>query len=123
MTSPGSCLMNVRQYVTVIKLFEILQDYTHAIEISLWVLENTNESSIYPFIIDTLHRHSSIWKLANMTTRIASITWAKHLALSGRGVSERSIMIFMAQLIQAGVSISEDDKKKLQADMQVKVRN
>ncbi|KAH8550423.1 hypothetical protein BGW37DRAFT_428063 [Umbelopsis sp. PMI_123] len=121
MTSPGSCLMNVRQYLTVIKIFEILQDYTHAIEISLWVLENTNESSIYPFIIDTLHRHSSIWKLANMTSRIANVTWAKHLLLSGRGAPERSIMIFMAQLIQAGVSVSEDDKKKLQNDMQVKM--
>jgi hypothetical protein len=120
MTSPGSCLMNARQYLTAVKVFEILQDYTNAIEISLWTLENTNESSIYPLIIDTLHRHSSIWKLANMSSRIASVTWAKHLLLSSRGISERSIMIFMAQLIQTGVFISEDDKKKLQNDMQVK---
>lgn len=121
MTSPGSCLMNARQFLTVVRLFEIVQDYTNAIEISLWTLENTNESTLYPCIIDTLHRHSSVWKLANMTNRIASAMWTKHLLLASRGIPERCIMIFIAQLIQAGVAISDDDRKKLQSDMQIKV--
>ena len=77
MTSPGSCLLNVRQYVTIIKILEYAKDYLSIIEVALWVLEKTNERAIYSFTVDTFRRHASIWKLVNNGKRVAEAVWAK----------------------------------------------
>lgn len=77
MTSPGSSLLNVRQYVTIIRILEAAQDYLGAIDMALWVLEKTNERPVYMFAIDTLRKHASIWKLTNMGEQVGQAAWAK----------------------------------------------
>lgn len=77
MTSPGSCLLNVRQYVTIIKILEYAQDYLNVIDLALWMLDKSNERVLYSFAIDTLRKHASVWKLINYGQRIADAVWEK----------------------------------------------
>ncbi|KAI9492408.1 hypothetical protein BDB00DRAFT_765585 [Zychaea mexicana] len=120
MTSPGSCLLNVRQYVAIIKMLECAKDYLGIIEVALWVLEKTNERSVYSFTIDTLRRHASIWKLVNNGKRVAEAVWAKHQSLQSRGIRERCLMMYMIQLVQEGYRITDDMRTQLQRDLHYK---
>jgi uncharacterized protein (DUF427 family) len=77
MTSPGSCLLNTRQFVTIIRIMECAKDYLSIIETALWVLEKSNDPSLYPYIIDCLRKYSNYWKLTNNGTRVANAVWTK----------------------------------------------
>ncbi|KAI9486079.1 MAG: hypothetical protein EXX96DRAFT_613913 [Benjaminiella poitrasii] len=120
MTSPGSCLLNIRQFVTIIRIMEYAKDYLSIIEVTLWVLEKTNDSSLYPYIIDCFRKYSNYWKLTNNGTRVANAVWAKHLSLSSRGNRERCIMMYMVQLVQEGHQMDDIARNQLQQDLQIK---
>lgn len=120
MTSPGSCLLNTRQYVTIIRIMEYAKDYISITETALWVLEKSNDPSLYPYIIDTLRKYSNYWKLTNNGVRVANAIWSKHLQLSSRGNRDRCIMMYMVQLVQEGYQMDELVKSQLQQDLQVK---
>ncbi|KAI8149564.1 hypothetical protein BJV82DRAFT_504484 [Fennellomyces sp. T-0311] len=120
MTSPGSCLLNVKQYVAIIKILEYAKDYLSIIEVALWVLEKTNERALYSFTIDTLRRHASVWKLVHNGSRVAEAVWAKHQSLQSRGTRERCLMMYMVQLVQEGYRITDDMRTQLQQDLHFK---
>ncbi|KAI7906421.1 uncharacterized protein BX663DRAFT_496358 [Cokeromyces recurvatus] len=120
MTSPGSCLLNIRQFITIIRIMEFAKDYLSIIEVTLWVLEKTNDSSLYPYIIDCFRKYSTYWKLTNNGKRIVDAIWAKHLSLSSRGCRERCIMMYMVQLVQEGYQINDIVRAQLQQDLQIK---
>ncbi|KAG2234880.1 hypothetical protein INT48_000543 [Thamnidium elegans] len=120
MTSPGSCLLNTRQYVTIIRIMEYAKDYLSITETALWVLEKSNDPSLYPYIIDTLRKYSNYWKLTNNGIRVANTVWSKHVSLSSRGNRERCIMMYMVQLVQEGYQMDEMVRSQLQQDLQVK---
>ncbi|KAI9255672.1 hypothetical protein BDA99DRAFT_442083 [Phascolomyces articulosus] len=120
MTSPGSCLLNVRQYVTIIKILEYAKDYLNIIEVALWVLEKTNERTLYSFTVDTLRRHANILKLTNNGKRVAEAVWAKHQSLQSRGTRERCLMMYIIQLVQEGYRITDDMRTQLQQDLHFK---
>ncbi|KAG2221431.1 hypothetical protein INT45_005236 [Circinella minor] len=120
MTSPGSCLLNIRQYVTIIKILEYAKDYLSIIEVALWVLEKTNERALYSFTVDTFRRHANIWKLVNNGKRVAEAIWAKHQSLQSRGTRERCLMMYMIQLVQEGYRITDDMRTQLQQDLHYK---
>lgn len=77
MTSPGSCLLNVRQFVSIIRIMECAKDYLSITEVTLWVLEKSNDPVLYPYIIDCLRKYSNYWKLTNTGIRVANAVWAK----------------------------------------------
>ncbi|KAF7724120.1 RNA polymerase II mediator complex subunit [Apophysomyces ossiformis] len=120
MTSPGSCLLNARQYVTIIKILDYAKDYLSIIEVTLWVLEKTNERALYPFIVDTLQRYASVWRLVHGGDRIASAVWKKLQILQTRDARERCLIMFMVQLVQEGFPITEEMRIQLQQDLQIK---
>lgn len=120
MTSPGSCLLNTRQFVTIIRIMEYAQDYLSITETALWCLEKSSDPALYPYIIDTLRKYSNYWKLTDNGTRVATAVWAKHLLLSSRGNRERCIMMYMVQLIQEGYQMDDMIRSQLQQDLQVK---
>ncbi|KAI8372975.1 uncharacterized protein BYT42DRAFT_501141 [Radiomyces spectabilis] len=123
MTSPGSCLLNARQYVMVIKILEYAKDYLSLVDVALWVLEKTNERDLYLYIIDTLRRHANIWKLVDKTgNRIAETFLAKHNSLQNRGNRERSLMMYIVQLVQEGYQMKSDMHAQFQQDLQAKPR-
>lgn len=123
MTSPGSCLLNTRQYVTIIRIMEYAKDYLSITETALWVLEKSSDPSLYPFIIDTLRKYSNYWKLTNNGTRVANAVWSKHLSLSSRGNRDRCIMMYMVQLVQEGYQMDDMTRSQLQQDLQVKSKS
>ncbi|OAD01747.1 hypothetical protein MUCCIDRAFT_111089 [Mucor lusitanicus CBS 277.49] len=120
MTSPGSCLLNTRQFVTIIRIMECAKDYLTITEVTLWVLEKSNDPVLYPYIIDTLRKYSNYWKLTNSGTRVANAVWAKHLNLANRGNRERCIMMYMVQLVQEGYQMDDLVRTQLKQDLQVK---
>lgn len=77
MTLPGSCLLNTRQFVTIIRIMECAKDYLTITEVTLWVLEKSNDPVLYPYIIDSLRKYANYWKLTNSSTRVANAMWAK----------------------------------------------
>ncbi|KAI9030192.1 hypothetical protein CLU79DRAFT_843056 [Phycomyces nitens] len=120
MTTPGSCLLNTRQYITIIKILESAKDYTNIVQISLWVLKKTNERALYLYIIDSLRKYANIWKLSNYSNQVAEALWEKHQDLQSRGVRERCIMMYIVQLVQEGYRISDERRAQLQNDLQTK---
>lgn len=77
MTSPGSCLLNTRQFITIVLIMDLAKDYLSIIELALWVLEKSNDVSLFAQVIDTLRKYSVYWKLTNNGRRIAEAVWAK----------------------------------------------
>ncbi|KAI8337752.1 hypothetical protein BC941DRAFT_513588 [Chlamydoabsidia padenii] len=120
MTSPGSCLLNARQYVAIIKILDCAKDYMNIVHVALWVLEKTNERSVLALVIDTLRQYANIWKLMNMGQLTAKTLWSKHQALQSHGIRERCVMMYMVQLVQEGYSISDDMRLQLQKDLQMR---
>lgn len=120
MTSPGSCLLNARQYVALIKILDCAKDYMNIVNMALWVLEKTNERSVLTLVIDTLRQYANIWKLMNMGNLTAKTLWKKHQALQSHGIRERCVMMYMVQLVQEGYSISDDTRLQLQKDLQTR---
>ncbi|CEP10050.1 hypothetical protein [Parasitella parasitica] len=100
MTSPGSCLLNARQFVTVIRIMEYAKDYLTITETALWTLEKSDDPVLYPYIIDCLRKYSNYWKLTNSGTRVASAVWAK--------------------LVQEGYQMDDLVRAQLKQDLQVK---
>lgn len=84
MTSPGSCLLNTRQFVTIVLIMELCKDYPSIIELALWVLEKSNDVSMYAHVLDCLRKYSIYWKLTNNGRRIAEAVWAKVSTLCTR---------------------------------------
>ncbi|KAI8100101.1 uncharacterized protein BX664DRAFT_290634 [Halteromyces radiatus] len=120
MTSPGSCLLNARQYVALIKILECAKDYMNIVQVAVWVLEKTNEKSVLQLVIDTLRRYANIWKLMNLGKLVTQTLWNKHQSLQTRGTRERCVMIYMVQLVQEGHMISDDMRLQLQKDLQMR---
>ena len=79
MTSPGSCLLNTRQLVTIIQIMECAKDYLSIIEMTLWVLQKSHDTSLHPYIIDTFRKYSCYWKLTNNSARVIQAVWTKVL--------------------------------------------
>lgn len=120
MTSPGSCLLNTRQYVAIVQIMEYVKDYISITELALWVLKKSNDPTLYPYIIDTFRKYANYWKLTNNGPRVIDAIWAKHAELSSRGNRERCIMMYMVQLVQEGYQMDEVTRSQLQQDLQVK---
>ncbi|KAI9205186.1 uncharacterized protein BJ171DRAFT_84486 [Polychytrium aggregatum] len=57
LTTPGSSLLNVRQFCAVVNLLEILSDPLGILEVSLWMLQKSTDKGMYPLVIDALRRH------------------------------------------------------------------
>ncbi|RCI02228.1 RNA polymerase II mediator complex subunit, partial [Rhizopus stolonifer] len=122
MTSPGSCLLNPRQFVTIVRIMEYAKDYLNLIEMALWVLEKSNDHTMYPYVVDCLRKYANYWKLTNNGTRIANAVWAKHAILASRNNKERCIMMYMVQLVQEGYVIDDLLKTQLQQDLRAKYK-
>ncbi|RCH96766.1 RNA polymerase II mediator complex subunit, partial [Rhizopus stolonifer] len=122
MTSPGSCLLNMRQLVTIIQIMECAKDYLSIIETALWVLQKSNDVSLHPYIIDTFRKYSCYWKLTNNCTRVVQAMWAKHATLSSRGERDRNVMMYLIQLVQEGYQMEDMVRTQLQQDLQVKIK-
>ncbi|KAI9307637.1 hypothetical protein BJ944DRAFT_261581 [Cunninghamella echinulata] len=120
MTSPGSCLLNVRQYIAIIKILDLCKDYINILNVALWVLQKSNDRYVLSAVIDTLQRYSNIWKLANEGNRVAKKIWEKHQQLQLRNIRERCIMMYMIQLVQEGFNITDEVRLQLQHDLQMK---
>lgn len=69
--------MNARQYVAIITILEHAKDYLSVIDIATWVLEKTNERSLFNLTIETFRRHASTWKLVDQGAKVAKAVWAK----------------------------------------------
>ncbi|KAI8985141.1 hypothetical protein BDB01DRAFT_850197 [Pilobolus umbonatus] len=122
MTSPGSCLLNCRQFITIVKIMELAKDYLSIIDMSLWVLEKSNDAALYPCVIDTLRKYSNYWKLTNHGAHVVNTVWNKHMSLQSRGNRNRYIMMYMVQLVQEGYQIDEVMRLQLQQDLQVRAK-
>ncbi|KAI8059264.1 hypothetical protein BC940DRAFT_282083 [Gongronella butleri] len=122
MTSPGACLLNARQYVAIIQMLHLAQDYLSLVDVALWVLEKTNDAAVHGLVVCTLRRYASIWKLIHAGPRVAKVVWAKYKELQGRGIRDRDLMLYMVQLVQEGHVLSEDMRFQLQQDLQTKTK-
>ena len=120
MTSPGSCLLNTRQFVTIIRIMEHAKDYLSITETAIWVLEKSNDPTLYPYIINTFCKYANYWKLTNNGTRVVNAVWSKHVNLIARGNRERCIMMYIVQLVQEGYQMEESMRIQLGQDLQVK---
>ncbi|KAG0946548.1 hypothetical protein G6F57_003198 [Rhizopus arrhizus] len=120
MTSPGSCLLNTRQLVTIIQIMECAKDYLSIIEMTLWVLQKSNDTSLHPYIIDTFRKYSCYWKLTNNSARVIQAVWTKHVNLCSRGEKDRNIMMYMVQLVQEGYQMDDLSRSQLQQELQIK---
>ncbi|RKO89590.1 hypothetical protein BDK51DRAFT_46789 [Blyttiomyces helicus] len=57
MVAPGSSLLNARQYTSLVRILEALQDLRVLLDMSLWLILKTTERSLYYAILDVLRRH------------------------------------------------------------------
>ncbi|OBZ82424.1 Mediator of RNA polymerase II transcription subunit 12 [Choanephora cucurbitarum] len=123
MTSPGSCLLNTRQFVTLVSIMDHAKDYLSLIDMTLWALEKTSDRTMLPYIIDCLRKYANYWKLTNHGPQVVHAVWSKHAALTSRGNRERCIMMYMVQLVQEGHLLDEVARAQLQHDLQVKYKS
>ncbi|KAG9305701.1 hypothetical protein G9A89_022623 [Geosiphon pyriformis] len=97
-TQPGSTLLNARQFSTIIQVLEHAQDFYALIEISLWVLENTMERSLFPVIVDTFSRHEIMWAAMGKSMEVFRALQNKHESLREKSAIERSMAEYICHL-------------------------
>ncbi|CAG8561273.1 13494_t:CDS:2 [Ambispora leptoticha] len=97
-TQPGATLLNARQFATIVQVLEHARDFTSLIDLSLWVLENTFERSLFPVIIDTFARHETVWAAMDRATEVFNALQSKNKYLQEKKSVERIMVEYMYQL-------------------------
>ncbi|CAG8575809.1 5100_t:CDS:2 [Ambispora gerdemannii] len=97
-SQPGATLLNARQFATIVQVLEHARDFNSLIDLSLWVLEKTLESSLFPVIIDTFARHEIVWAAMDRAKEVFNALHSKHKYLRGKKSIERNIVEYMCQL-------------------------
>ncbi|RKP09035.1 hypothetical protein THASP1DRAFT_29164 [Thamnocephalis sphaerospora] len=102
-TSPGSSLLNARQMATLIRVMELARDYNTLIELTMWVMDHTNDHAIAALCTDTLLRYERCWAALDMQQAVfgafayfaskgqldfAIFECVKRLVLHGHGTME-----------------------------------
>lgn len=77
MTSPGSSLLNGRQFATVVNVMEIASDFYSLFEMCTWLMEHTIDKTLLTYVVNVAKKHHMVWASMNVQTKFAQDILAK----------------------------------------------
>jgi hypothetical protein len=77
MTSPGSSLLNGRQFATVVNIMEIASDFYSLFEVCIWLMEHTADKTLLNYVVNVAKKHSLVWASMGVHTKFSQAILAK----------------------------------------------
>ncbi|KAI1317908.1 RNA polymerase II mediator complex subunit [Mortierella claussenii] len=114
MTSPGSSLMNVRQFATVVNVIEVASDFHSLYEVCTWLLEHTSDKALLTYVVNVAKKHYMIWAAMGVLTKFSQAILAKHYTLQAKNVHFKALPRYLA--FEAH-NVPEDIRMQMEGDL------
>ncbi|KAJ9066206.1 hypothetical protein DSO57_1011759 [Entomophthora muscae] len=77
-SKPGTALVSVREFALVAEVLEACQEIGALLEISAWVLVNTEERTLLPLLVHIFRRHQPTLIACGFSGVVLAALWRKH---------------------------------------------
>lgn len=114
MTSPGSSLLNGRQFATIVNVMEVASDFHSLYEMCIWLMEHTSDKTLLTYTVNLARKHYMVWAAMGVLTQFSQAILAKHYNLQGKNVLFKALPRFLA--LEAH-NVPEDIRIELEGDL------
>ncbi|KAG0369656.1 RNA polymerase II mediator complex subunit [Gamsiella multidivaricata] len=114
MTSPGSSLLNVRQFATVVNVMEVASDFHSLYDTCIWLLDHTSDKALLTYVVNVAKKHCMVWTAMGVLTKFSQAILAKHYSLQSKNVIYKSLPRYLA--LEAH-NVPEDIRAQMEADL------
>ncbi|KAK9712553.1 hypothetical protein K7432_007072 [Basidiobolus ranarum] len=97
-TSPGTSLLNPRQFSTIARIIGIVQDYYGIVELALWTLEHTIEDSVITVVIELVKQYQAYWISMGRRDEIVKVLLEKHNELKSKRTVNKILLVYVQSL-------------------------
>ncbi|KAF9107477.1 RNA polymerase II mediator complex subunit [Mortierella sp. AM989] len=77
MTSPGSSLLNLRQFATVVGVMEVASDFHSLYDMCTWLLDHTSDKALLTYVVNVAKKHYMVWASMGVLTKFSQAILAK----------------------------------------------
>ncbi|KAG0305990.1 RNA polymerase II mediator complex subunit [Dissophora globulifera] len=96
MTSPGSSLLNVRQFATIVNVMEVVSDFHSLYETCIWLLDHTSDKALLTHVVNVAKKHYMVWAAMGVLTQFSQAILAKHYNLQGKNILFKALPRYLA---------------------------
>ncbi|KAF9137964.1 RNA polymerase II mediator complex subunit [Mortierella sp. GBA39] len=114
MTSPGSSLLNGRQFATIVNVMEVASDFHSLYEMCIWLMEHTSDKTLLTYTVNVARKHYMVWAAMGVLTQLSQAILAKHYNLQGKNVLFKALPRF---LVLEAHNVPEDIRIELEGDL------
>ncbi|KAG0050520.1 RNA polymerase II mediator complex subunit [Gryganskiella cystojenkinii] len=114
MTSPGSSLLNGRQFATVINVMEIASDFYSLFEMCIWLMEHTIDKTLLTYVVNVAKKHHMVWTSMGVLTKFSQAILAKHYHLLNKNILFKALPRYLAH---EAVNVPEDIRLQMEEDL------
>ncbi|KAG0270717.1 RNA polymerase II mediator complex subunit, partial [Linnemannia exigua] len=114
MTSPGSSLLNGRQYATIVNVMEVASDFRSLFEMCIWLMDHTSDKTLLTYTVNVARKHYMVWSAMGVLTQFSQAILAKHYNLQGKNVLFKALPRFLA--LEAH-NVPEDIRIQVEGDL------
>ncbi|KAF9923613.1 RNA polymerase II mediator complex subunit [Linnemannia zychae] len=114
MTSPGSSLLNGRQFATIVNVMEVASDFHSLYEMCIWLMEHTSDKTLLNYVVNIARKHYMVWAAMDVLTQFSQAILAKHYNLQAKNILFKALPRFLA--LEAH-TVPEDIRLQLDEDL------
>ncbi|KAF9284208.1 RNA polymerase II mediator complex subunit [Mortierella alpina] len=114
MTSPGSSLLNGRQFATIVCVMEVAGDFHSLFELCTWLLEHTLDKTLLTYIVNLAKKHYMVWAAMGTMTKFSQAILAKHYSLQSKSISLKALPRYLAF---EAYNVPEDIRTQMEVDL------
>ncbi|KAF9155624.1 RNA polymerase II mediator complex subunit [Linnemannia schmuckeri] len=114
MTSPGSSLLNGRQFSTIVNVMEVASDFHSLYEMCIWLMEHTSDKILLTYTVNVARKHYMVWAAMGVLTQFSQAILAKHYNLQAKNVLFKALPRFLA--LEAH-NVPDDIRIELEGDL------
>ncbi|ORX89986.1 hypothetical protein K493DRAFT_63300 [Basidiobolus meristosporus CBS 931.73] len=116
-TSPGTSLLNPRQFSTIARIIGIVQDYYGIIELALWTLEHSMEDSVISVVIELIKQYQAYWISMGIRDQIINALLEKHNESKAKRSVNKALLVYLQALVHERTGFDPNTKKQLNQDL------
>ncbi|KAG9324909.1 hypothetical protein KVV02_008471 [Mortierella alpina] len=114
MTSPGSSLLNGRQFATIVGVLEVAGDFHSLFELCTWLLEHTLDKTLLTYIVNLAKKHYMVWAAMGTMTKFSQAILAKHYSLQSKSIPLKALPRYLAF---EAYNVPEDIRAQMEVDL------
>ncbi|KAF9981469.1 RNA polymerase II mediator complex subunit [Mortierella antarctica] len=107
MTSPGSSLLNGRQFATIVGVMEVAGDF-HSL------FEHTLDKTLLTYIVNLAKKHYMVWAAMGTMTKFSQVILAKHYSLQSKSIPLKALPRYLAF---EAYNVPEDIRAQMEVDL------